>query len=215
MIFAEGTPVESYVDCDNRLMFANGAGYALLYPHDDRPTWQFCAPRLERGAAEIEPIRGALLRRAAGLGCEVTTEAALHLVVDGVALPSGSPAGLVHEFVVPAGARTVRLASRSAVPAETEASGGDVRRLGVAVERILLSDADLTLDVPHSHIGLCDGFHAAEPAHRWTNGGGRLPQSLLRLFPAGFTLRVQLAETALAYPLSPPVYFGSVIARTG
>ena len=215
VIFAEGAPAESYVDCDNRLMFANGTGYALLYPQDDRPTWRFCAPRPERGAAEIETIRGALLRRAARLGCEVTTEPALHLVVDGLALPSGSVAGRVHEFVVPAGARTVRLASRSAVPAETEAAGGDVRRLGVAIERIVLSGAGLTLNVPHSHISLCDGFHAAESAHRWTNGGARLPQSLLRLFPAGFSLRVQLAETALAYPLSAPAYPGSVIARTG
>ena len=105
--------------------------------------------------------------------------------------------------------------SPRAVPDETEAAGGDVRRLGVAIERIVLSGAGLTLDVPHSHIGLCDGFHAAESAHRWTNGGARLPQSLLRLFPAGFSLRVQLAETALAYPLSAPAYPGSVIARTG
>ncbi len=30
VVFAEGAPAETYVDCDNRLMFANGAEYAGL-----------------------------------------------------------------------------------------------------------------------------------------------------------------------------------------
>ena len=34
VIFAEGAPAETYVDCDNRGMFQNGADYALLYPGD-------------------------------------------------------------------------------------------------------------------------------------------------------------------------------------
>jgi hypothetical protein len=204
VIFAAGAPAESYVDCDNRLMFANGRDYAALYPNDNRPKWQFCASRPERDAPEIAAIRAALLQRAGMLGCEATTDPALHLVVDGAVLRPHSVAGQVHQFAVPAGAKAVRLASRSAVPAETQPAGGDVRRLGVAVERIVLVDADLTVEVPHGHIGLCDGFHPAEATHRWTDGCGRLPQSLLRLFPAGFTLRLQRAETALAYPLSPP-----------
>jgi len=41
VIFADGAAAETFVDCDNRLMFANGAEYARLYPSEDRARWQF------------------------------------------------------------------------------------------------------------------------------------------------------------------------------
>ena len=52
VIFAEGAPAESYVECDNRLMFHNGAEYAALYP-ERQPSGihQSCAARLSEGAA--------------------------------------------------------------------------------------------------------------------------------------------------------------------
>ena len=64
VVFAEGAPAESYVDCDNRLMFANGAEYALLHPEDDPPSRRFCAVRLEEGAPELVAIRAQIARRA-------------------------------------------------------------------------------------------------------------------------------------------------------
>ena len=36
VIFAEGAPAESYVDCDNRGIFQNADEFAALYPEDDR-----------------------------------------------------------------------------------------------------------------------------------------------------------------------------------
>ena len=53
-MFAEGAPAETFVDCDNRLMFRNGADYAGLYPDDERPSWEFCAPRLEWGSVQSQ-----------------------------------------------------------------------------------------------------------------------------------------------------------------
>ena len=48
VIFAEGAASETFVDCDSRGMFHNVAEYGRLYPDDPGPSWQFCAPRIER-----------------------------------------------------------------------------------------------------------------------------------------------------------------------
>ena len=50
-MLAEGTPAESFVDCDSRGMFHNAAEFARLYPGEQPPRWAFCAPRVEDGAA--------------------------------------------------------------------------------------------------------------------------------------------------------------------
>ena len=63
MIFAEGTPAETFVDCDSRLMFHNAAEFAALYPGDTSPGWAFCAPRVEQGPT-IERIRREIAARA-------------------------------------------------------------------------------------------------------------------------------------------------------
>jgi hypothetical protein len=48
IIFAEGTPAETFVNCDCRDMFENAAEFAALYGNDPvRPA--FCAPRVEQG----------------------------------------------------------------------------------------------------------------------------------------------------------------------
>lgn len=49
MIFAEGAPAETFVDCDSRAMFHNEPEFAALYPEDTAPAWKFCAPRVESG----------------------------------------------------------------------------------------------------------------------------------------------------------------------
>jgi hypothetical protein len=203
VIFAEGAAAESYVDCDNRLMFENGTEYARLYPDDERPRWQFCAPRPERDAPETTRIRAALLARAGMLGYHLTPDPDLHLVVDGAVMRAQSRAGQVYRFALPAGAKALWLVSRSTVPAEIEADAGDIRRLGVAVERIVISDADLTIKVGHGCTALREGFHDAEPTHRWTDGRARLPDTLLRPFAGGSTVAVHIVDSGLTYPLSP------------
>jgi len=199
VILAEGAPVESYVDCDNRLKFANAAQYALLYPEDDRPRWQFCAPRLQCGAAELTAIRAALLRRAEALGHALDLDPDLHLIVDGEIVRPGSVADRVYRFAIPAGSATAWLASRSTVPAETVAASSDNRRLGVPVERLALYDCGLALEAGHNHAALCDGFHKDEASHRWTTGLAQLPAAWLRAFPGALTLEVQLRASRLGY----------------
>ena len=202
IIFADGAPSESYVDCDNRLMFANGAEYEKLYPNDERPHWAFCLSRLEWGDAELTEIRARLLTRAGAQGHVLDTDPDLHLIVDGEIIRPHALASRVYRFEVPAGTAAAWLASRSVVPAEVEAELRDVRRLGVPVERLLLYDADLSIEAWHGHAALTEGFHGDEASHRWTDGMARLPDSLLRPFAGALTLEVHLIPSALGYRMA-------------
>ena len=204
IIFAESAPTESFVDCDNRGMFQNAGEVAALYPGDRRPTWEFCAPRLEEASAELPAIRAALWDRAEALGHAFDLDPDLQLIIDGQAIRPSSVVGCRYRFDIPAGSTALWLASRSTVPAETTAASQDIRRLGVAVERIALLDADRLIEAWHSDAALREGFHADEGSHRWTDGLARLPETWLRPFPGGATLEVQLIPSELGYRLPPP-----------
>jgi hypothetical protein len=192
VIVAEGAPTESYVECDNRMMFGNAAEYAGLYPEDDRPSFAYCAPRPKWGSDELVAIRAALLARAEARGYGLREDPDVHLLVDGEILRPQHVVGWSYRFAVPAGAGTVRVASRSAVPAEVSARSRDRRRLGIAVRNLVLSAPDIAITVSHHHAALSEGFWKAEAAHRWTDGCARLPDELLRHFADGFTLEVHL-----------------------
>jgi len=211
VVFADGAPAESFVDCDNRLMFQNGAEFAALYPEDDRAGWEFCVARLEWGSEKLTAIRDALLARAEALGHLLERDPELHLIVDDVALSPDLVRGGLYRFAIPAGSTAVWLASSSAVPAEAVAASRDVRRLGVPVGRIALHDGDISIDASHSHAALCNGFHADEVSHRWTGGLARLPEAWLRSFAGAFTLEIQLVPNELGYRL-PPAAFARDIA---
>ena len=77
IIYAHGTPTETYADCGNRMMFSNAAEYERLYPNDTSPQWRFCAARVECDAPEVIAIRQRMAQRAADLGYSIN--AALNL----------------------------------------------------------------------------------------------------------------------------------------
>ena len=89
------------------------------------------------------------------------------------------------------------------MPAEIDAGSLDIRRLGVAVERLVLHDANLWVEVAHDDAGLTDGFHQDEHSHRWTNGLAGVPEALVRPFSGAFALEVHLA-TACSLGYRPP-----------
>jgi hypothetical protein len=144
-----------------------------------------------------------LLRRAAALGHALDRDPDLHLVADGTIVRAESVSGRVYRFAVPAGARAVWLASRNTVPADIEPAARDIRRLGVAVERLVLSDDYQAAEARHDDAALRHGFHADEATHRWTDGRARLPEALLRPFAGGFTLEVHLVDSGLRYRRPP------------
>jgi Hint domain len=203
VIFADGVPAESYVDCDNRGKFHNAADFARLYPDDDRPRWQYSAPLLEWDSAALNAIRARLMGRAGALGHRLDLDPDLHLVVDGSVIPPDSVDGRRYRFVIPAGAANASLASRSVVPAEIRADARDLRRLGVPIEHLILHDCDQWIEAGHGHKGLADGFHDDEATHRWTDGLARLPEAWLRSFPVPFTLEVHLIPSGLPYRIPP------------
>ena len=209
VILAEGAPAETFVDCDNRLMFHNSREFAALYPGVTPPAWEFCAPRVEEGAPELALIRRAVLARAELLGRSRDPD--LHLVVDGtIVRPQSIGHHTLYRFQVPAGSRLVSLESRATVPAKVEISPAHGRRLGVAVERIVLSDAGFCIEIGHASPTLSDGFHEPEGSHRWTDGSGRLPSGWLAAFAGDFILEVHLAETEMRYGLDMPAAATSI-----
>ena len=56
VIFAEGAPAETFVDCDSRGMFHNASEFSDLYPGVKPQAWKFCFPRIESGPV-LENIR--------------------------------------------------------------------------------------------------------------------------------------------------------------
>jgi autotransporter passenger strand-loop-strand repeat protein len=202
VIYADGIPSETYVDCDNRLMFANGAEYEQLYPDDDRPRWQFCAPRLEWGSAELTSIRQRVFGRVKQLERVPNGRHDFYVIADGAIIAPVTTTRAVHRFDIAAGSTSLWLASDSFVPARRTAGSLDTRRLGIAVERIILSNTHLNIEAWHGHPALSEGFYEDEGTHRWTNGLARLPDVLLRPFSGRFTLDIYLAEDRGASPVS-------------
>ena len=68
----------------------------------------------------------------------------------------------------------------------------------------MLHDTHRYIEASHRHPALCDGFHAAEDSHRWTDGLARVPATLLRPFAGPLTLELHLASSTLAYRVAAP-----------
>jgi hypothetical protein len=99
--------------------------------------------------------------------------------VNGQRLPPLAIHGDRYVFALPAGAESVRLASRAAAPADLAAYREDRRRLGVAVGRLTFRVATEVQEIPVDHPMLSRGWHAAEregmELRRWTDGDALVP----------------------------------------
>lgn len=209
VIFAEGAPAETFVDFGGRGIFENSAEFASLYPAAAPAEWEPYRALLDQGMAGLPAIRAKLLMRAAALG-RVTRDPDLRLIVDGNRVPAQSAENQVYSFPVPHGACSVRLVSRSVVPAETHPSSLDPRRLGVPVKRVVLRGGDLRIEIGADCAALSDGFHQPERSHRWTDGGGAIPPRLLACFAGDFALEVQIGRIGLHYPSDAPAEYAEL-----
>jgi hypothetical protein len=102
----------------------------------------------------------------------------LHIRADGEIIWPEKRMGKRFEFVLPEGARELKLASRCWRPAD-EAANGDKRHLGVCV-------AELEIDGLRQALGaLGEGWHRLEGQAgrewRWTDGSASLPVGARRL----------------------------------
>jgi hypothetical protein len=191
VLFAEGLPAESYLDTGNRGAFANGGGATMMQPDFALRVWEAesCAELVCDGA-ELAAVRSFLLDRAEVLGHASTCEPGLHLMVDGRVVRPVIESG-VHRFRLPSNAMSIRLGSRSAVPAHVCVDSDDCRRLGVAVAGVVLDGEPIAL----SDARLGSGWHAIESdgSHtrwRWTRGDAEF------LFDGASSLDIDIVMTA-------------------
>jgi hypothetical protein len=211
ILLAQGLPAESYLDTGNRGFFANSGAPRVLHPdltdETDYPTREAgsCAPFVW-DEASVRPVWQRLADRAAAIDLpmqrrETTTEPGLLLLANGcTAKPIYGDDRLVI-FILPRGAREVRLLSRAQAPTEARPWLEDRRRLGVRVARIVLRGADEVREIPVDHPDLAAGWWAVErdgqAISRWTDGEAVLP---LPAMHGGAMLEIHLAG-AMTYVL--------------
>ena len=170
VLLAEGLPAESFLDTGNRCAFENGGAVVQAHPDFAMNIWatQSCAPLVLSGPA-LTAARASLQARVENLGFTLTGDPDLRLIVDGRALRAEID-GQTYRFALPKGAREIRLASRTVLPASVYPESTDHRWIGVAVASLLVDGAD----VPAGDARRTDGWHAAEGAWQWTNGDAGL-----------------------------------------
>lgn len=176
ILLAEGLPAESFLDCGSRSGFANDDGCVELHPTFAPKSWDdACAPLRESGA-EVDEVRRRLLARAQGAGFRQTRDPKLHVEADGRKIwPERGEDG-AYLFDLPAGARDIRLVSRSWRPADDASSAGDDQRhLGLPVLSLEIDGRQQDL------AALGKGWHDLErdasKVWRWTDGSAVLPAS--------------------------------------
>lgn len=188
ILIADGLEVESYLDTGNRVCFADSV--QSLRPHlSVNPSynlWQTeAAAPLAVDRETVEPVWEELRQHAVMLGYALPEppiliqDPDLHLVSDaGYRIMPTLSDGRFFAFIVPTGVREVRLASRTARPADTSGPFLDDRRaLGVLVGRIGIYQGhdrrSFDLHLTDSNLA---GWHSIENnACRWTNGNALLP----------------------------------------
>ena len=189
VLIANGMPAESYLDTGNRRGFSNaheavdGAATLLHFSEDAAPSYDgtgYCLPLVESGA------RLSAIRARHGLGRAARPDASLldpavaarvHLVADGVVVAPALANAAELRFLVPAGASELRLVTPSFA-----AKAPDVRRLGVIVSSLAVSDGAGWQEIALDDAGLFAGFHDVERdsgrTWRWTSGEAHLAASL-------------------------------------
>lgn len=208
ILLAEGVPAESYLDTGNRAFFSNAGLATILYPeltiNANLRSWaeDACAP-LTVAPDAVKPVWDRFASRASALGFTrpdyaTTQDADPHLIVDGKRVRPLAVTGGIVSFMVPAGARSVRLASRASNPGTLTPWLDDQRTLGVAIRGLTLRGQQGEFIYSADHPALVDGWHTLERANdgamwRWTNGSAALPVQ-----DGPFVVEIVLSET-IAY----------------
>lgn len=196
VLLAEGLPAESYIDDDNRAMFANGAGAVALYPDFATGARAARCAELLTGGARVRDVRTRLHERAKTLGLQTTDTLAAKLLAGGDAIAALPGETGVLRFALPAGVTAASLAVATGVPAEVDPGSDDRRSLGLKIVSAKLIDA-----AGRQPVGLdsMDGLFAADD-HRGRWSGARVALAL----PEGVGARVlEITYDAIACRWAP------------
>jgi hypothetical protein len=149
------------------------------------------ALRLLGGTATIDPMED----DGPDPGRLATTDPDLRIIAAGREIPPCRD-GDRYCFELPEHAGTIRLVSRSIVPAALHMDNTDHRRLGVAISRMMLDGAI----VPRGDARLLSGWHGADEAWQWTSGDAALAAGQAR----HLELELERLITYVASPLAAP-----------
>jgi len=206
VLSADGLPAESFLDeIGDRRFFSNAEGPVALRPRlpgilHQGVTRLACAP-LAMSAAESELAWRQIADRARTLGFvppnwDTTSDPDLHLCADGRDLQPLLQDETRYVFALPAGAKSLRLASRATVPFDLDRAHEDWRSLGVGVTKIVYRIGAEQIEIPADHPSLIRGWHDAETdgttVWRWTNGDAHLPLPM-PIGAGGATLELHLS----------------------
>ena len=195
VLLANGAPAESYRDDGNRWLFRNANPG---WDHVEKPP---CAPVLTGGPVVDAAWRRLLDRAGPRPGVPLSDDPDLHVLIDGSRLDAVSRSGAAYVFRLPALARSVRIVSHAAAPAELGLAR-DPRVLGVALRGIVLRQGSWFRTIAVTDPALTEGFHAFEPdiGLRWTDGDAALPTSLFGELDGPKELVLHVGATT-SYPL--------------
>ncbi len=131
-----------------------------------------CVPLLQGAAAAA--LHARLLAQAEADGFALTEEPGFEIMLDGAALPPLLAIAGLHTVLLPPGTTLVELRSRSVVPGELDPAGGDMRRVGVPIARMVLDGDELDLDGLAPDAGFLPTERNGAARWRWTDGAARL-----------------------------------------
>ena len=173
ILLAEQLPVESYLDSGNRAEFANRPDFALHPGSGSGDPPIRCAPLCVSGPP-LATLKRVLLSHLEQSGYGTTAAPDLHLVAAGRRVWPATVSDNCYRFILPGRIERVRITSRGGVPAETTAESEDRRRLGVAIEAIVLDGRLVALEDMALGAGFYDLERHGGIAWRWTDGGAAL-----------------------------------------
>jgi hypothetical protein len=191
VLLANGAPAESYRDDGNRWLFRNvNSGW-------DLPPQEACAPVLTGGPIVDAVWRRLLERSGPRPALPLTSDADLHLLVDGRRLDAVGSIGNIRIFNLPESPNAVRIRSRAAAPQEIGLAR-DPRPLGVGLQRLVVRQGTRFRVFEAADALLTVGFHAYEAVNgfRWTNGDATAPTELFAGFAGPMEILLTVASTA-------------------
>ncbi len=201
VLLANGAPAESYYDASNRAQFHNTRDGSR--PGAAKPTF---APVLNGGDI-VDRVWTRLCGRSGGCSeTDTTDDPNVHVVVDGIRLDPQSIDGNCYTFALAAASGRLRLCSHTGVPSLLGITRHDHRRLGVAIEQIVLSQAGIAarfdFDAPQLREGGC---YKHEDGFAWTDGDWALPARFFAGIRDAWTLEVHIRSNGMRYPIAIPL----------
>ena len=150
--------------------------------------------RVSDGSILLAPVLGF-----GDAGAAFTTDADVHLIVNGARLDPTQCDASSWVFDVPTGAVGVKLMSRATVPA-LSGLNADKRRLGICIDRLVIVDGGIIMTMDPRHHDLGAGMHAPEGPQtgRWTNGMCHLPDLIFAGYGRNTTLQLTVHGTTIA-----------------